>query len=66
MSENRETGWWMVQSAANHSLRANSLIIRENTGNFVDLGRFWNEPSGKARVVTAFFGQFPNNHNREF
>ena len=32
------TGWRMVQSDANRSLASNSLIIRENTGNFHDFG----------------------------
>ena len=28
------TGWWMMQSAANHSPRSSSLLNRELTGNF--------------------------------
>jgi hypothetical protein len=36
MSETLETGWWMMKSDANCSPQFNSLIIRENTGNFVD------------------------------
>lgn len=35
MSEIRGTGWWMRQSGANRSPQ-DSLIIRENTGNFRD------------------------------
>src|SRR5258708_6151986 len=34
MSENGRTGWWMMQSAANHSPRSSSLLNRELTGNF--------------------------------
>ena len=35
-SLNVETGWRMTQSGTNCSLASNSLIIRENTGNFRD------------------------------
>lgn len=38
MAEDRETGWWMTQSDANCSPASNSLIIREDTGNFRDFG----------------------------
>jgi len=34
-----ETRWRMTQADANCSLRPHSLIYRENTGNFREIGR---------------------------
>jgi hypothetical protein len=39
------TGCWMTQSDANDSLRSNSLITRDNTGNFAFF-----EPSRSVRA----------------
>jgi hypothetical protein len=61
-----ETRWRMMQSDANCSLRLNSLIIRENTGNFRDFGR--SEPKSGQKTLSSleFLPKFPTRWIREF
>ncbi len=54
---------WKFSASAHIALTpfsmSNSLIIRENTGNFSDLGRFRTNPGLKARVFARLFREIP-------
>jgi hypothetical protein len=49
----------MMQSDANQSPRVNSLINRENTGNFTDFGRLEASCSRKSLVFSRVFVGIP-------
>jgi hypothetical protein len=51
--------WRMTQSDANCSLRSNSLIIRENRGNFRDFGRAGSDLQTKYPVFSRVFVRIP-------
>jgi hypothetical protein len=55
-----------TQSTANHSLRPNSLLNREITGNRPLFRSFlWPMTSGKATEMLGFFTKFSEEWNRE-
>jgi hypothetical protein len=56
----------MTQSDANCSMHQNSLIIRENTGNFRDFDPLEAEVAGeKATSALGFLSEFPTRRKRE-